>query len=163
MERIFLDSSAYVKAFSREEGTDTIEKLLTLCEGGEIELVISCWAINETISAIDRKFRRGEISKRERDTIIATVLERTDELARRGVLILVPVTQEMVTNSIRYIVGRHLSAGDALQLQTAITALCTTLIAADKHLIKAAKQEGIPSYNIENKEDQKNLIEKYET
>ena len=64
MKLIYLDTSAYLKEFAREKGSDAIATLFELCKKGEIRLLISEWTINEGIAVIDRKLRRGEITIR---------------------------------------------------------------------------------------------------
>lgn len=67
MKRLFLDSSAYVKIFSPEEGSQTVQKLLEAGKEGKAELVVSSWTINEAVAALDRKARRREITQQGRD------------------------------------------------------------------------------------------------
>jgi predicted nucleic acid-binding protein len=66
---VFLDTSAYLKEFARESGSDAISALFESCENGKVQLAISEWAINEGLAAIDRKHRRGEMTIEERDKI----------------------------------------------------------------------------------------------
>jgi predicted nucleic acid-binding protein len=82
VKRIFLDTSAYLKEFAREQGSDAIAKLFESCEK-EIRLLISEWAINEGIAAIDRKLRRGEITIAERDETMREVLRTAPPAAQR--------------------------------------------------------------------------------
>jgi len=61
--RAYLDSSTFVKQFTEEKGSKVAHKLFTACENGEIELATSQWTIGESIAAIDKKFRRDEITE----------------------------------------------------------------------------------------------------
>ena len=158
MKRIYFDTSAYVKHFSPETSSESVDKLLELCEEGRVLIVMSYWAINEAIAALDRKFRRRETTLQERDQAIATILAETSRLAAEGKLVIIPVTQENVSNSLRYVVERHLSAGDALHLFSAILGLCSIFVATDQFLLKAAKEEGLEAYNMENKDEAEKLI-----
>ncbi len=77
MRKIYFDASAYVKIYSQEAGTDIADSLLKLAEDGRVKIIMSIWAVNEAIAAIDRKHRRGEIRDNQRDQIFATILKRT--------------------------------------------------------------------------------------
>lgn len=58
MKRVYLDTSAYLKEFSQEAGSETISRIFTACERGETVLVTSQWTLSESIAAVDRKCRR---------------------------------------------------------------------------------------------------------
>ena len=44
MVRTFLDSSAYIKGFSKEKGSEAATKIINACEKGKLELIISQWS-----------------------------------------------------------------------------------------------------------------------
>lgn len=158
MKLIYLDTSAYLKEFAREKGSDAIAKLFDLCGNGEIKLLISEWTVNEGMAAIDRKLRRDEITIGERDEIIHEVLRVTRDLALTTNLILIPVESVLVTSSVRLITEKHLSADDSLQLFSALTAEVDIFVSADSRLNEAAISEGIRSFNIEKAYDAKELL-----
>lgn len=41
MKKIYFDTSVYVKAFSREPGTDVVNQLLQLAYDGRLEILLS--------------------------------------------------------------------------------------------------------------------------
>jgi len=41
MKRVYLDTSAYLKEFSQETGSETISKIFLACERGEVVIVTS--------------------------------------------------------------------------------------------------------------------------
>ena len=123
MKRAYLDTSAYLKEFSHETGSKTISRIFSACERGEVVIVTSQWTLSESIAAVDRKCRRGEINPDERDTVIATILDKTVELVRKDNLVLVPVTSQLVQASWRVILERHLSADDSIHLLSALVTL----------------------------------------
>ncbi len=84
MRRVYLDTSAYLKAFSDEKGTETVSKLFKACKSGRLYLVTSQWTLSESMAVIDRKYRRGEMDLEERKTVIATLLNETIKLAESG-------------------------------------------------------------------------------
>ena len=50
--RIYLDTSALVKQFSSEEGSDIINTTFQKCHEGELILVTSYWSLLEAMAAI---------------------------------------------------------------------------------------------------------------
>lgn len=121
-------------------------------------MLISEWAINEGIAAIDRKLRRGEITIAERDETIREVLRATRNLALTANLTLMPVESAIVSSSARLITKRHLSADDSLQLFSTLAAEAEVFISADSRLNEAASSEGIRSFDIEKAGDTKELL-----
>lgn len=132
-----------MKLFSEEKGSETANKILHASESGELVIALLAWTVNETIAALDRKFRRKEISLEERDSIISTVVKVVAELARKGSAVIVPVRQEYVAASLRLVTERHISADDALQLFSAIVSFSDIFMAADDLLVQAARQEAL--------------------
>jgi len=118
--------------------------------------------LSESIAAVDRKCRRGEINPDERDTVIATILNKTMELVRKDNLVLVPVTSQLVQASWQVILERHLSADNSIHLLSALVTLSEIFVAADDYLIERAREEGFDSYDVEEKEDCKKLEEMLE-
>jgi len=155
---VFLDTSAYLKEFAREQGSDAIAALFESCENGKVHLMISEWAINEGIAAIDRKNRRGEMTIGERDKIIPEVLRKTRSLALTTNFILIPVESAVVSSSARLITQRHLSADDSLQLFSALAAEAELFVSADSRLNEAASSEGMKSFDIEKDHDAGGLM-----
>ena len=92
-----------------------------------------------SIAAIDKKHRRGELSLEERDLVIATLLNKTMELAEKGNLVIVPIKPQLVQASWRIILERH--------------------IFADDYLIEKTKEEGFESYDVEDEADSIRLEE----
>ncbi len=160
MVRICLDSSAYIKEFSREKGSEAVEKIFEVYSKGNLDIATSQWTIGESIAAIDRKQRRGEITDNEMRDNIASVLGRSYELAQNAKFNIIPVRPELVTASLKYVTAHHFSADDALHLFSAIVSLSEIFVAADSRLVKAAKKEGFESYNIETTEDAETLLQK---
>lgn len=162
MIRAYLDSSAFVKEFSEELGSEVAHKLFIACENGKIELATSQWTIGESIAAIDRKFRRNEITEEQRDLIVTSLLGRTAHLANKNYLIIVSLDEKVVTASWKYITSDHLSADDALQLLSFVITDSETFLASDKYLLDAIKQEAVDRYNIEDEKDAAKIIKTLE-
>lgn len=158
-----MDSSAFVKEFSEEIGSEIAHRLFSMCKKGRIDLITSHWTIGESIAAVDRKFRKRELTEDQMDTIIVTLIGRTTELANTKHLTIVALNQNLVTASWKYIASNHLSADDALHLVSSLVTECDIFIASDKYLVAVIKREGMESDNISDQKDISKLSKMLET
>lgn len=53
-KRVYFDTSAVIKEFVPEVGSDLIDKITTSAREGKLQIITSVWAINEAIAVIDR-------------------------------------------------------------------------------------------------------------
>ncbi|MFY3739802.1 MAG: putative nucleic acid-binding protein [Candidatus Nitrosomirales archaeon] len=162
MIRAYLDSSTFVKQFAKEEGSEVAHKLFNACENGEIELTTSQWTIGESIAAIDKKFSRDEMTEEDRDFSVKLLLETTNSLADKKYLIIIPLNENVVSASWKYITSDHLSADDALQLLSFMMIKSEGFFTSDRYLLESIKQEGIDGYNIEDENDAMKVIKMLE-
>jgi predicted nucleic acid-binding protein len=137
VRKIFFDSSVYVKAFTQESGTETVSQLFQLAYDKRIQILLSVWAINETIGAVDRKHRRREITESQKDTIIATIFQRAITWSEESSdIAFVPLHPIIVEKSRDFIVKLHISPDDAFHLYTAFIKRCEYFICHDIKLKK---------------------------
>lgn len=136
MRKIYFDTSAYVKIYTQEAGTDLAESLFALAEERRVKLVMSYWAVNETIAVIDRTHRRRMIRDDQRDRIFATILKRTIDYAENSdaPIDFIPVDNRLLSLARDVIRGYHVSADDALHLSTAYATDCEAFIFKDDKL-----------------------------
>ena len=59
---IYLDTSALVKRYVEEEGTQEVDRLFDSAYRGSAVLATSALNLGEASSVLDRKARRGELS-----------------------------------------------------------------------------------------------------
>ena len=86
MVKIYFDSSVYVKYFDiTEKGSSEVRKIIDYVENhNNIQIIMSVWAINETIAAIDQKaYKKTEITKEEAHILIANVIQKTNEYSKK--------------------------------------------------------------------------------
>ena len=133
---IYFDSSALVKRYIQEEGTEFVA---TLCEKERL-IATSKLTYPEILSALARKRRSKEISDREYETIFEkfmkdwagiTVLEFHDEIFAQ-------LKRLIEVHSLRAADAVHLAS--ALWLKGSINEQ-VVFIASDLELLKAANQE----------------------
>jgi len=162
--RIYLDTSALVKQFSSEEGSDVINTTFQKCREGELILVTSYWSLLEAMAAIDRKYhQRAEIRVDERDSALQTLLGYSYGLGLAETVELIPIPE--VTHLARMIsiiiTNKHLSADDSLQLVSARIGECEIFVLADNRFARILKedeeQERFKVYNIIDEDDYREL------
>ena len=158
MESVYLDTSAFVKRFSKERASDVADMLFAASNAGKFKIFISTWVVNESIAAIDRKFRRRETSLEDRNNSIATLIDETDLLAKNGSLEIIPIKQDIVDGSLEFVINHHLFADDALHIVSAITNSCKIFVTADRLLVEVIKETDLQGFNIEKSSEQRSLF-----
>ena len=133
----YFDASALVKRYVREQGSAKVRRLLDSDTRATSRL-----SEVEVTSALMRRAREGEVSKRATDRAVAGL--RTDMSA----MLVVELTPQIVTLAGALLRRHSLRAGDAIQL-----ASCLFLrreigdelefVVFDARLIAAAKREGL--------------------
>ena len=139
----YLDSSALVKLYIREVGT---ERMLTLAgrKAGH-QLTILSLAQVELRSAFRKRQRAGEMGNRLADELLATFQRHLENRFVRQVL------TDAILDFACEVLDRHkLTSFDALQLagyfsvKAAAGIDVPVFVSADRELLTAAEAEGIP-------------------
>ena len=145
MSCYFLDSTAFVKLFVQEEGTDSIIRLMEATEDNR--KLISAGTPLEVYAALKRRERIGGISAQ--DSEAARTILRV-EAARMVQQPLNPAVLEAA----RQLLDRHeLRATESLQLGAAVVAremfqgMEIVFVSADQRLLEAAKMEHFETLN----------------
>lgn len=146
MAECFFDSSALVKAYVAENGTDWVRAILN---DPQYSITISALAEVEVTSALTRRFNEGDLTRIELD-------QACDELGRDcATYSLVNVTTQILKAAVVNARNHSVRAYDAVQLASAITVRDTllvtkgnsinfTLVSADNSLNDAARLDGVP-------------------
>ncbi len=141
---IYLDTSALVKKYVIEVGTEKVRDLLR----GKSRVITSLLTYAEVCAAFSRKRRKGGIEEKSYQRIWKSFLIDWETFT------LVELWQELFPYIRRLTENHPLRGGDAVHLSTALWVQETvgsliTFIAADNHLITAAKKEGLEIINPE--------------
>ena len=143
--KAYLDSSALVKRYVEEKGSDLIKNLYRKAYSGEVKLVTSLWNVGETLGVFDRKKRRGELDDKTHDFIRRALLADVKRLSTLGVLELVPVHSLLLADAWKIIERHHIHQADALQIVSAKYESVEEFYTADKRLHTVALSEGLNS------------------
>ena len=140
----FLDTSALVKRFRTEIGTDVVDRLF---DDQVNTLVISSLSLAETARALDTHVRRGEISLGDARLTLARLYAE----CRADSLTLVDLHRDHVFRANDCILEFHLTTADALILATALHLAPEALVfvCADTRsgLLEAAEASGLSTLN----------------
>jgi predicted nucleic acid-binding protein len=139
----YVDTSALVKRYHLEQGSDRIDRLFADAGAG---LVMSGFALTELTSALDRKCQEGLLTGEGLAQVLAVVAR--DVLAEFW---LVELDRAHVRLSQSLILSHHLRTLDALHLAVIVSIkdLHPVLVSADVRLLQAAGREGIELLNPE--------------
>lgn len=141
----YLDSSALVKRYAAESGSERVASLVE----GEQKIAVSWLALPETLSAITRRARGGSMST-EALAFIRTQLDL--DLKR---FMIVDVCGAPV-DGIETLIARHaLRGADSIHLSTALwlrkaTKSTVVFVASDNELLAAARLEKLKILNPSN-------------
>lgn len=137
-ELLFFDTSALVKRYYEETGTDTVDELVE----NDRKVVITSLTIIEIISAFRRKYNRGDIRENAVDTLLAAFFrEALDDF------LILPMDESIHQFSFGLILDDNLRTLDSLQLSAALTVQTpetdVVFVCADADLVAVAHSRGL--------------------
>lgn len=144
MDIYFFDTSALVKRYYEEAGTETVDELIT----SETPTAISSLSVVETTSAFRRKYNRDEITEDEMNALLGEFFrEALDEF------VILPLDESLTEFSFELVIEDDLRTLDSLQLSAALS-LSTeertpTFVCADRDLVSTAERRGLDTVNPE--------------
>ncbi|MDP3105448.1 MAG: type II toxin-antitoxin system VapC family toxin [Candidatus Methanoperedens sp.] len=147
---IYIDSSAYVKEYHDETGSDQVHRIFENSKKGYDVILISLWTISETLNAIDKHFMRHELDEDEYNTVLGAIFSDMLDMVENKNLKIVDIDSNLVKMSWEYISSEHLSAADSLHLVTAIRSNADIFYAADKKLIRTASSKNLKAIDVED-------------
>ena len=139
---IYLDSSAFVKRYVQEEGTDFVKSILA----GHGLITTSKLTYPEIRSALMRKVRGGEIERKTFNGIVEMFDKDWDH-------VLVLDFHNDLLQMVKVVIEKHpLKAADAIHLSSALwlklsSKADVTFVASDSNLLKAAQAEKLQIVN----------------
>jgi predicted nucleic acid-binding protein len=141
----FLDSTAFVKLFVQEEGTDSIIRLMEATEDNR--KLISAGTPLEVYAALKRRERIGGISAQDSEAARTILRVETARMVQQPL-------NPAVLEAARQVLDRHeLRSAESLQLGAAVVAremfqgMEIVFVSADQRLLEAAKLEHFETLN----------------
>ena len=140
---LFFDTSAVVKRYADERGTQTVDQLI---ETPENTIIITSLSVIEIASAFRRKYNRGDITKEKRDNLLVSFFEEATER-----FTVIPVDERIFESAFALVLNDDLRTLDSLQLAAAVSLPTPnpdiTFVCADKELVDVAAQHGLATNN----------------
>ena len=145
MTSVYLDTSALIKLYIEEEGTERIAGIVE--EADDVRLVILDLTPIEARSAIRRREREGDIESADADWVLRQIEDNASSL-----FLVQPSTSAVLEEAARLIDRHPLRAYDALQLAGCLVLRDgmpgpVTFVCADTRLCDAARQERLEVLN----------------
>lgn len=132
--RLFLDTSAFVKRYVAEAGSDEV---LARCEGAD-ELGLSVICLPEVVSTLRRLVREGRLAEEGYQVIKGRMLEELADVD------LCDITPEVLGHAVRALERSSLRAMDSLHIGCALAYRPDLFVSADLRQLEAARAAGLP-------------------
>lgn len=147
MTRYYLDPSAWVKRYIREEGSSVVAELWQQIASDAAQGVCHWLGFTEVISVLHRRRNAGVLSARA----LRLCLDQFEEDSQRVVWL--PISWAAVLNSAVHISTHNLNATDALHLDLALMLHASgtplILVSSDRRLLRAAEAENLSTLDPE--------------
>jgi len=140
---IYLDTSAMVKRYVLERGTDVIKTLYSSAWNGEVKLSFSLWNIGEILGVLNKYRQRGWLGDSEYRTARGMFLSETIRMSRLGLLKIIPLRLNIVIESWKIVEKHDIYEADAIQIASAKHIKASEFYTADKKLCDIASKEGV--------------------
>ena len=131
--RVFFDTSAFVKRYVSEPGTDAV---LKWCDQAT-EIILSAVALPEIISAFCRLRREAKITAIQYRQLKSLLLADIEDAA------LCDLTPVVLAHAISSLEGNVLRGMDAIHIGSAVALKTDIFISADTRQLDAAKRSGL--------------------
>jgi len=136
--KTFFDSSAFAKRYIKEEGSDEVDRIC----GDTSSLALSIICIPEIISALNRRVREKNITKKQYSTAKSHFLLEINDS------VIINLTPTIVSKSTVLLEKYVLRGMDALHVACAIEWESDLFVSSDTRQIEAAKLSGLKTYLI---------------
>jgi predicted nucleic acid-binding protein len=141
----YLDTSALVKLYVREAGTEAMLRLANTASGHT--LAILGLARAEFRAAVRQRERAGDLLHDSAEALRAAM-----ERHLQTMYLVQPITEAVIEEAVAVIDRHALRAYDAVQLAGCLSLRSTvrdspSFVCADHRLLKAAKQEGLNTFD----------------
>ena len=138
--RYYLDTSALVKRYVLERGSDVVDGIFEEAHRGGSSIALSLWNVGEAAVVFDKYQKRMCLDAKRAMHLLLSEL-RTLSLIHS--LVLVRVSHRAIMKSIEIALKHHVYIADALQIASHVISKSTELVTADRELFEVASREGV--------------------
>lgn len=131
--KFFIDSSALVKRYIEEPGSERMTELMK--KAGDVAVSIAC--VPEVLSACNRLVREKKINSEQYEWI------KNEFLLDIGEFVVIDITNEVIIRSILCLEKGALRSLDALHIASAIEYKCSLFVTGDRRQEEVAVAMGL--------------------
>ena len=141
----YLDSSAIVKRYVYETGSEFIRAQYNDVYLGNVLLSFNVWNIGEVIGVFDRAHRQKRITNEQLDEVMDRFSNETARLKKIGRIRIITLSERLLESSWDVVIKHHTYVADALKITSAIEVGCNEFYTGDEKLHKLALSLGLNS------------------
>ena len=141
--KVYLDSSAIVKRYVLEEGSDEVREAYLEAFNGAATLHFSVWNVGEVLGALDTYYRRNWLESEDCRVARELFIAETVRLIKLGVAKVVPVRSRLLAESWLLVEKHHIYEADALQIVSAKHLGVDQLLSGDQRLVDISNKEEV--------------------
>ena len=141
--KVYLDSSAIVKRYVLEEGSDEVREAYSEAFNGAATLHFSVWNVGEVLGALDTYYRRKWLESKDYRAARELFIAETVRLLKLGVAKVVPVRSKLLAESWLLVEKHHIYEADALQIVSAKHHGVDQLLSSDQRLVDISRKEEV--------------------
>ena len=141
MKTVYLDTSAIVKRYIQEAGSDVVAQVYSKAWLGDLRIAYSVWNIGEVLGVLDKYHTRGWLSREDYELARLEFLGETMKMLKLRILRVVPVKLALIARTWELIERHHIYQADALQIVSAKEVKASELYTADQTLCRVAREE----------------------
>jgi hypothetical protein len=130
---VFLDSSALVKRYIQERGTDEVEEILSSASSLGVAII----SLSEIISALCRRRREGKLSQRQYSKAKQMLFEDIEDSS------VVNITDRVIARAVELLERWPLRSSDSMHVACAAEWSAELFVSADKRQCIAARGYGL--------------------
>ena len=145
---VYLDTSAIVKRYIIEDGSNIVNKLYEKALNGDLLLSFSLWNIGEVLGVFDKYYRKGWINEEDYKQVQLLFRAETRRLIKLKVLQIVPVKSRLLVKTWDLITKHHIYVADALQIVSAKTINADKIVTGDKKLYDVSILEDLDALYV---------------
>uniref|UniRef100_A0A7C2FXR5 PIN domain-containing protein n=1 Tax=Thermosphaera aggregans TaxID=54254 RepID=A0A7C2FXR5_9CREN len=143
MKIAYLDTSAIVKRYIQEVGSDIVASVYSNAWQGEAKISFSLWNIGEVLGVLDKYYRRGWLTGEDFKLARREFIGETLRMLKLRILRIVPVKPSIVVKSWRLVEKYHVYQADAIQIASSKEVKAEEFYTGDKTLCSIAELEGL--------------------
>jgi predicted nucleic acid-binding protein len=144
-EVYYLDTSALIKRYVVESGSNMVDKIFENAYRGTGILSFSYWNIAEAIVVFDKYERRLGLKAKD---LLRNLLREVKTLSSLNRVIVIDVAPSILRIAIKLVLKHHIYVADALQIASAIRSSSSKFVTSDKDLANIARVEGLETIYV---------------